>query len=141
MVGHHHLVYHAAEGDGGVGHLLGCPAVEVGLIVGQVVVGAAVGEQRIEAGVTGCPLLQAVADDIVFVVFEEFLYAGAGYIEELELELHGGDAIGRALDDVLLARACGLHHLVYGAVSVGGKEAAGEGVGHLVEHYGLLIEP
>ena len=49
------------------------------------------------------------------VVFEEFFEAGAGNVGQLELGFLGGAAGATAFEDVLLARAGGLNHLVAGA--------------------------
>ena len=81
LVGAEHLVYHMAEGDGCVGHLLIAPLLEVGLVVLQVVVMATEGDEGLEAGVCLGPFYEAVADEVVFVVLEQFLYAGAGYVK------------------------------------------------------------
>lgn len=51
-----------------------------------------------------------------------------------------GLSVFGAFDDVLFAAACGLYHLVCGAVAVWGEEAAAEGVGQLVDDFAFLVE-
>ena len=60
--------------------------------------------------------------------------------ELLELHLRRRHAIGTALDDVLLAAPCGLHHLIDRAVAIFGKKPFAEHIGHLVKRYRLLVE-
>ena len=70
LIGAEHLVDHVAEGDGGVGHLLIGPLLEEGLVVLQVIVIAAKGDEGLKAGVALAPLDEAMTYEVVFVVFE-----------------------------------------------------------------------
>ena len=81
LVGAEHFVYHMAKGDGSVGHFFIAPLLEVGLVVLQVVVSAAEGNKGFEAGMYLVPLCEMMAYEVVFVVFEQLLYAGTSYIE------------------------------------------------------------
>lgn len=59
-----------------------------------------------------------VADaEVVLVVEEQFLKAGAGDIDQTQLHLGGGDGGFGAFADVLFSGTGALHHLVNGAVS------------------------
>ena len=101
----------------------------------------AVGEHGVKSRVAWCPFCQVVGRQIVFIVLEQLLNAASRDIEQFQFHLHRCHPVGRPLDNVLLSRAGRLHHLVDGAVAMGGKEAPGESEGHLVEDDGLLIEP
>ena len=70
------------------------------------------------AWVACLPERQAGVLEVVKIVFEEFAVAALGDIQQFDLTFHAGAAVLAALDDVLLAAAGGLHHLVDGAVAV-----------------------
>ncbi len=69
----------------------------------------------------------------VSIVFQQFFQTGAGDIREFDLRFFGGAGGHAAFDDVLLARARGLHHLIDDAV-VFVEVAFAEGACRLVDH-------
>ena len=86
------------------------------------------------------PKRQPMRPEIVVVVFLQLLKTRPRDIEQLELHLGRGDAIGKALDDVLLAAACGLHHLIDRPIAEFRQEPSAEDHGHLIQDDGLLVE-
>ena len=87
------------------------------------------------------PYWQFPGSEIVHIVLVQLLKACAGYIEELELHFCGGYTVCRPFHDILLATTGGLHHLVNGAVAVGGQETPCEGIGQLIKNIGFLVKP
>lgn len=78
-----------------------------------------------------------VADsEVVLVIEEELLQAGAGDVDELELHLGGGDGGFAAFTDVLFPGAGGLHHLVDGALAFL-EEAVAEAEGEVEDGLGF----
>ena len=88
------------------------------------------------AGILG-PLGKFALTEVVFVVEEQFVEAGAGDVDQAELGLAGGRGGTAALGDVLAAAAGGLHHLVGGA-RAGIHEARAERHGAVVDERGGL---
>lgn len=86
------------------------------------------------------PLALTMCLQIVFVIFQQFLEAGLGHIDELYLGLGRGGRGGTPFNDVLLAGTGSLHHLVEGAVCLGQIFAAKLN-SDTVYDIGLLITP
>lgn len=86
------------------------------------------------------PICQAVLFQVVVIVFEQFLVAAFGDAEQLNLHLERCLAVGESLGDVLFDGACGLYHLIDGAVAVSGQEPFAERLGELHQHIALAIE-
>ena len=78
--------------------------------------------------------------EVVLIVGAEFLKASASHIQQLYLHLRACLSVLAALHDVLLAGACGLHHLVNGAVAVGREEAMAELHRQLIDCIALTVE-
>lgn len=119
--------------DGGVGvfdAFAKCFVVGAGLAV-EVAQAARVGMVR-------CPFGEATRAEEIAVILEEFFEAGAGYVRELDLGFLGSARGLAAFDDVLLARAGGLDHLVVGAVALG-EEAVAEMDRGVIDNLGFLV--
>ena len=78
--------------------------------------------------------------EVVAVVGAQLLQAATGHVEQLDLHLGAGLAIFAALHDILFAAACGLYHLVYCAVTMGGEKAVAELHRQLVDGVALPID-
>ena len=85
-----------------------------------------------------CPLRLAVRAEVVFVVGAQLDEAGLGYVDEADFGLGVGGRGGDALGNVLLAAACGLDHLVDGAIA-GRKELPAKENRDIVDGFGLLV--
>ncbi len=79
-----------------------------------------------------------IADaQVVAVVVEQFFEAGAGDVGELDFGLGGGERGFAGFEDVFLAGAGGLDHLVDGAVA-SAEVFVGEAEGDVVDDFGFL---
>ena len=77
--------------------------------------------------------------EIVAIVFQKFLNAGACHIQEFDFHLDGTKSVGKSLHNVLLPRACCLYHLVDGAVAAM-QVLFREMLGKQIKHVSLLVE-
>ena len=68
--------------------------------------------------VVGRPLCETMRLEPVKVVLNQLVKRGAGDIGELDFRFLARAARRAPLSDVLLATACGLRHLVNGAITV-----------------------
>lgn len=127
------------EADGDVGQGSGWAIVEEGAIGLKGFVGGLAKLADIESflGIFGPGGVVAGAE-VVFVVEEEFLEAGAGDVGELDLGFGGGDGGFAGFGDVLFAGAGGLHHLVDGAVA-SLQVLPAETVGEVIDDFGFAI--
>jgi hypothetical protein len=78
--------------------------------------------------------------EVVLVVSPEFFQRRASHVQQFQLHLCGSHPIGKAFDDVLLARAGSLYHLVNSSVAFAGKKPLRKVVGERVQHLALLVE-
>jgi hypothetical protein len=83
------------------------------------------------------PFLSAAQPQEVAVVFEQFAEAGASHAGELDFGFFGSAGRLAAFKDVLFAGACGLNHLVIGAVGFF-QEALAEAHRAVIDNPGLL---
>ena len=141
LIGAHHAVNHAAEGEPYVGHFFILPLLEIGLVIADAIVSATELEHIVVAWMVRSPSHELMNGEVVGVVFLEFLYAGAGHVEQFEFHFHGCYPVGGAFHNVLFARACCLYHLIDSAIAKRWKEALSENHCELIEHRCLLVEP
>lgn len=141
LVGQHHLVYHSTEGDADVGHFLIRPFLKEGFVCRNAIVVPAVVHHLLKTGMGRSPFRQLMRGEIIFKILQKFLNACSRHIQQLQFQLHGSDSIGRTFNNVLFARPCRLNHLVNRPVTIRREEPSGKGIGELVEHHSLLIEP
>lgn len=134
-----HGISHEAEGEGYVCHLLVVPFFEVGIVLLQPVMGFAESLHLVVAWMGGIPKRELPRDEVIEVVFAQFLLNGTRNVEQLDVHLGGGGAVLSTLNDVLLTRARCLHHLVDSAVAVRRQEALAEDEGHLVKSLRFLV--
>jgi hypothetical protein len=127
------------EANGDVGDYFGGTGVHEGTVglVGGV---RLIAETADVEGFLGVFLPDGVRADaeVILIVDEEFLQAGAGDVGEFDLGFGGGLSGFAAFGDVLFAGPGGLDHLVDGAVSFF-EEAVAEVVGKVEDDFGFLV--
>ena len=85
------------------------------------------------------PFAQLAGGEVILVIFFQFLYAGPRHIDELDFHFGGADTIGTAFHNILLARACRLHHLVHCTVTAFQKPL-GKGECQQIKNIRLFVE-
>ena len=85
------------------------------------------------------PDFKGVLAQVVPVVFGELLKRGFGHPGEFDLCRSGHGCGAGAFHYVLLAAACGLAHLVYGA-AVACHEASQEHLGEVTDYHGFSVD-
>ena len=140
-----HHIHLANECDGNIAyHFVGASGQNA-IIVLAVAVFTAAFAGVIVTLVACLPQFQLMVGQVILIVFQQFLMAGLGDIEQFDLGLLAGSRCRCSLHDILLTRTGSLYHLIHRPISTTVQKMLAEIISHITDalrlpvHYQVIV--